>query len=155
MEYKIRWKRGDETWEPEANLTGCSRLLQAFEEQRRGAEQKCTKPAHRRRGRRTRRGQLQRTARASQEGLESSEDDPNDEDGNSTSEDPEENEEEKIAPVRFKFGVRTEQGHRSENQDAYMVPTTPRTELSIFGVLDGHGEKGRFASEVPILLLIV
>jgi hypothetical protein len=47
------------------------------------------------------------------------------------------------------YGVATEKGHRLQNQDAYLIAMTGGEEpFHMFGVLDGHGDKGRFASEV-------
>jgi hypothetical protein len=52
--------------------------------------------------------------------------------------------------MKPKYGVETEKGHRAENQDAYLIATSGGAEepFHMFGVLDGHGDKGRFASEV-------
>jgi hypothetical protein len=134
VEFKIKWKKIDEiTWEPKANLVGCPRLLRAFEDRQ-------NKEDRTKRNKKERRGSERRRAGRKKN------DSPNDE---SQSEDEGVQTEEKQAGPGYSCGVKTEQGHRPENQDAYLVPEAgSAAPFHMFGVLDGHGEKGRFASEV-------
>ncbi len=135
VEYKIKWRKIDEiTWEPKANLAGCPRLLRAFEEER-----KASSSTDKRSG-----GGPKRRGRPRKQ-KESDDDDAsqNEDEHDATQEEDEEQ------GVKHKYGVKTEQGHRPENQDAYLITTIDRAEhFHMFGVLDGHGDKGRFASEV-------
>jgi hypothetical protein len=131
VEFKIKWKKIDEiTWEPKANLEGCTRLLRAFEDRQ-------NKEAGTKGNKKERRGSERKHAGRKKN------DSPNDESQG------EDEEEETEAGPGYSCGVKTEQGHRPENQDAYLVPLAgSAAPFNMFGVLDGHGEKGRFASEV-------
>lgn len=145
VEYKIKWRKVDEiTWEPKANLVGCPRLLRAFEEERKTSSSKSAVCTDKRSGGGPkRRGRPRKQRESDDDDASQNEDKPD-----ATKEEDEEQ------GVKHKYGVKTEQGHRPENQDAYLITTIDSAEpFHMFGVLDGHGDKGRFASERGVEIL--